>query len=250
MNASEVVDALGLPTNARVDLRVPKTMLVENGAPTPGDKRQIQDNIEELRWVAALKPTTVGIPAFTDDVRDYAEVAVLTLLLRGDAKRSRLGELVHRAIPYPVFLILEHGPELSVSLAHKRRSEGKADAVVLDGKVIDAPFSRTTAAIADGLRALQLAHQPRTSLHALYQAWVDTLLALHAAEHTGAFSPAESPAQAAARATALEECSRLEAAIATLRSAASREKQVPRQVQLNLELRRLLDDLAAARTQL
>ncbi len=250
MRASDVVDALGLPANARVDLRIPKTMLAENGAPTPSDKRQIQDNIEELRWVAALKPTTVGIPAFNDATRDYAEVAVLTLLLRGDAKRSRLGELVHRAIPYPVFLILEQGPELSVSLAHKRRSEGKADAVVLDGKVIDAPFSPTTDAIEDCLRALPLAHQPRTSLHALYQAWIDMLLALHAAQCTGAFTPAESPTHAAARAAALEECSRLEVAIATLRSAASREKQVPRQVQLNLELRRLLDALAAARTRL
>lgn len=245
-----MVEALGLPTSARVDLRVPKTLLVENGAPTPADKRQIQDGIEELRWVAALKPTTVGIPTFTDASRDYPEVAVLTLLLRGDAKRSRLGELVHRAIPYPVFLILEHGSELSVSLAHKRHSEGKADAIVLDGKIIDAPFSPTTDAVKDCLRALPLANQPRNSLHALYQAWLDVLLALHAAQRTGAFSPAASPAQAAERAAALEQCSRLEAAIATLRIAASREKQVPRQVQLNLELRRLLDDLAAARTRL
>jgi hypothetical protein len=250
VNAAAVVEALGLPTSARVDLRVPKTLLVENGAPTPADKRQIQDGIEELRWVATLKPTTVGIPAYSDAARDYAEVAVLTLLLRGDAKRSRLGEIVHRAIPYPVFLIVEHGPDLAVSLAHKRRSEGKADAVVLDGKIVDAPLSPTTATVEHCLSVLPLTHQPRTSLLALYQAWIDVLLTLHAAQRTGAFSPAASPAQAADRAAALEECSRLEAAIATLRVAASREKQVHRQVQLNLELRRLLDHLAAARTRL
>ncbi len=250
MNAAAVVEALGLPTTALVDLRVPKTMLVENGAFTPSDKRQVHENIEELRWVAALKPTTVGIPAFSDAARDYAEVAVLTLLLRGDAKRSRLGEIVHRAIPYPVFLIVEHGPDLAASLAHKRRSEGKAEAVVLDGKIVDASLSPTTANVEQCLRVLPLTHQPRASLHALYQAWIDVLLAFHAAQRTGAFSPAASPAQAADRAAALEECSRLEAAIATLRTAASREKQVPRQVHLNLELRRLLDELATARTRL
>ena len=250
MRASDVVDALSLPANARVDLRVPKAMLAANGAPTPGDRRQIQDNIEELRWVAALKPTTVAVPAFSDANRDYAELAVLTLLLRGDAKRARLGELVHRAIPYPVFLVVEHGSELSVSLAHKRRSEGKADAVVLDGKVIDAPLSVAGDDVEDCLRALPLACQPRTSLYSLYQGWIDVLLALHAAQRTGAFAPAVSPAKAAERAEALEECSRLEVAIATLRSAAAKERQVPRQVQLNLELRRLVEALAAARTRL
>jgi hypothetical protein len=37
-----IVDALGLPKAARVELRVPKKLLVEQGAPTSADKRAIQ----------------------------------------------------------------------------------------------------------------------------------------------------------------------------------------------------------------
>ena len=48
--------------DARVDQRVPKKLLLEHGAPTAADKRQINDGIEELLWVAALKPTTIGVP--------------------------------------------------------------------------------------------------------------------------------------------------------------------------------------------
>jgi len=42
---------------------------VEHGAPTAADKRQINDGIEELLWVAALKPTTIGVPEYCDAIR-------------------------------------------------------------------------------------------------------------------------------------------------------------------------------------
>ena len=84
---------------------MPKKLLVEQGAPTAADKRQIQDGIEEMIWVAALKPTNIGVPAFRDDVREYLEIAVLTVALRPAAKPTRLIELIHRAIPYPLVLV-------------------------------------------------------------------------------------------------------------------------------------------------
>ena len=63
MNGDELIAALDLPESARVNKRVPKTLLVEHGAPTAADKRRINEGIEELRWLAVLKPTTVGVPA-------------------------------------------------------------------------------------------------------------------------------------------------------------------------------------------
>jgi hypothetical protein len=105
MTAESVISALSIPPQARVDQRVAKKLLVENGAATPTDKRWINDGIEELTWIAALKPTTIGVAAYSDSVREYLEIAVLSLILRPDAKTGRLIELVHRAIPYPVLLI-------------------------------------------------------------------------------------------------------------------------------------------------
>jgi len=54
MTAADVISALALPPESQVDQRVPKKLLVENGAPTAADKRQINDGIEELFWVAAV----------------------------------------------------------------------------------------------------------------------------------------------------------------------------------------------------
>jgi len=244
----EIVSALDLPPGARVDRRVPKTLLVEHGAPTTSDKRRINYGIEEVQWVATLKPTTIGVPAFRDEVREYLEIAVLSVALRAEAKVERLAELIHRAVPYPVFLLLQDGTRLTLSLAHKRWSQGEAGATVLD----DEPVAATLTDSDLGGRqssfqeALSLARQPRADLYRLYQGWIDTLLALLAARVTGIFAVATSPDQAASRREALRDCTRLDAEISRLRSVAAKEKQVPRQVALNLELKRAEAARAAA----
>jgi hypothetical protein len=107
----DYIIALDLPKDAQVNQRVPKKLLVEHGAPTAGDKRLINEGIEELRWRAALKPHTVGVPEYRDTEREYLEIAVLSLALRPGAKRARLEELVHRAVPYPVFLVTTQAPD-------------------------------------------------------------------------------------------------------------------------------------------
>ena len=105
MTPEQLVESLDLPPQAMVNQRVPKKLLVENGAPTAADKRLIQDSIEDLFWVAALKLDTIGVTAYRDDTREYLALAVLTATLRS-AATPRLAELVHRAIPYPVLLIV------------------------------------------------------------------------------------------------------------------------------------------------
>ena len=105
----DVVRALALPDRARVDQRVPKKMLAQHGAATATDRRLLTDGIEELQWIAALKPGTVAIPEYRGDGREYLEVAVLSVQVRATHGKTsqllRLAELVHRAVPYPVVLI-------------------------------------------------------------------------------------------------------------------------------------------------
>ncbi len=99
-------------------------------------------------------------------------------------------------------------------------------------------------------QALSLTRQPQTTLFGLYQGWVDSVQTLLVARLTGTFKAADSPEQAAARRQALQECERLELEASRLRTQATKEKQLARQVELNLALKRVLAQLAAAREQL
>lgn len=246
----QLIAALNLPAGSRVDQRVPKKMLVENGAPTASDKRQINDGIEEIQWLAALKPNTIGVPEYRDDVREYLEIAVLSVTLRSDAKAGRLAELLHRAVPYPMILLLNSAQSLMLSLAHKRWAQNEAGKVVLDGGMVvvtlpdDVPSPAVEKAF---MQALALGRQPQATLHVLYQGWMDTLQALLAARLTGVFKGADSPEQAAARRAALHRCRDIDSQIASLRTSAAKEKQVARQVAINLEIRALQAERSAVR---
>ena len=252
MIAADLIAALDLPANARLDRRVPKTLLLEYGAPTAADKRRIRDGIEEVRWVASLKPTTIGVPAFRDDAREYLEIAVLIVALRAGAKAERLSELLHRAVPYPLFLLLDVGTGLTLSLAHKRWSQGEAGATVLDGDLVAADIAATNSAqvIPSFLGALSLSSQPSADLFKLYQGCIDAVQALLAAQLTGHFRLPGSLQHAEDRREALREASRLGAEINRLRAAAAKEKQMPRQVELNLALKRTEAARASALTRL
>ena len=196
MTAATVIAGLGLPAEARVDQRVPKKLLVENGAATAADKRQINDGIEELFWLAALKPVTIGVPAYRDETREYLEIAVLALTLRPGARESRLAELIHRAIPYPVFLIRSQPAGPSLSLAHLRWSQGQSGQTVLDGSLITANVDPATSTATAFLASLNVTSLPRQHLRALYQGWIERFEAYAASRLTGSFTPARDAATA------------------------------------------------------
>lgn len=251
MNVAAILDALALPTDTRVDQRVPKKLLLEQGAPTAADKRQISAGIEELLWIAALKPTNIGVPEFRNVAREYLEIAVLTLDLRPAAKPSRLIQLIHRAIPYPVVLVTQHGDTAHLSLAHKRWSQGETGKTVLDGDVVAVEWNHEwhEKHETEFLAAMALARQPRTDLSTVYQGWIDRLHALSAARITGAFTVPATTAQAAVVREGLEKYDCVNRELAGLRAQAKREKQLNRRVELNLEIKRLEAELAAvART--
>jgi hypothetical protein len=244
MTADDLIAAFALPVGSRIAQRIPKKMLADNGAPTAADKRQITDNIEELMWSAVLKPDTVGVPAYRDETREYLELSVVGVTLRPGASLTRITELIHRSIPYPVILVASHESNLSLSLAHKRWSQNEAGRTVLDGEVLSANLTGTPAK-SEFLAALALSAQPRNDLKALYQGWLDTVIALHAADITGTFVKSPTPQHAESRRVALHECQRLEAEITRLRTDAAKDKQIPRQVEMNLAINRLVVQQAA-----
>jgi hypothetical protein len=160
-------------------------------------------------------------------------------------------ELLHRAVPYPVLAVTELGDQVNLSLAHKRWSQGEAGKIVLEGEpeAVDTPRERDAYG-PELVAALALGRQPQASLLTLYQGWIDVLLALEAARRTGRFEIPAVAERRAARREALGQCARLEAEMARLRGAAAKEKQMARQVELNLELKRAEAARAAALAQL
>ena len=228
MTVETVVSALALPPDCRVDRRVPKTLW-------PSELREaVETDIAELRWLAVLKPANTGVPAGPE----VLELQVIAAALAPAAKPARAAQRLHRAVPYPVVLVLQQQTSIALSLV-----TGPDDPITCS---LD-----DDQCTADWLATLGLAHQPRATLAAVYAAWVAALEALRAARITGHLDPpAAAPAGAAARRQALADHDRLEREIARLRAQAAKEKQIGRRAEMNLRLQRLQSEFAAARAKL
>jgi hypothetical protein len=252
MTADDLLAAIDLPAPTRVDQRVPKKLFLENGATTAADRRAITDGVEECRWIAALKPHTIGVPDYRDGDREYVEIHVLRLTAAPVAKTTRLTELIHRAVPYPLLLVQEQGTGLALSAAHKRHSLGEAGKTVLESPPVAVDVSSPAFARFQGdfAAAILLAKQPQASLYTVYSGWLDTLVAMLAAGRTGKFRLCDTRAAAEARRQALETCAAADAEVARIRAAAARETQVARQAELNHSLRAIRARLSAAEADL
>lgn len=245
MNANDLFAALGLPPSAWVQQRVPKKLLTEHSAITASDRKLIQDQVQEVQWLAAIKPSNAGVPTFENAQRSYLELAVIAISLRQAtaSQVQRVAELLHRAVPYPVLLILDAGDTLAMSMAHIRWAQQEADKTVLDGDVLMATLSThgsASSAHSGFMAALPLQQQTRTHLHALVQSWMDTFSAWQAVAITGQFVLSPTPEVSAQRREALRQCLALDGQISGLRHQAAKEKQMSRQVATNIEINRLL----------
>lgn len=223
---------------------------MENAAAAAADRKHIRNGLEELYWVASLKPSSVGIPAPVES--GMSEIAVLAGQLRADARAARLEELIHRSVPYAVVLILGQDGDVRMSAARKRPSLADGEAVVLVGDVIGAWCGeRLDDKVAERfLEALPLAAQPSTDLGAVYMGWLDALLAINAEHITGEFRRMPSPDAIINRQRALAGCVKLEREMVRLRSATEGERQLARRVELNLELKRVKGEFKALADQL
>jgi hypothetical protein len=250
-----IIESLQLPQDALVDQRVPKKLLMEQGAPTATDRRQFQDGIEEVYWIAALKPTNIGVPAFRNTEREYLEIAILTAVLRPKAKSARLIELLHRAIPYPLILLTRQQHMLAVSLSHKRWSQAEAGKVVLED-LRQVSFDDAHRIPADSpdrefLDGIAISKLDASDLFAMYESLFARLLILEASriladaggDRTGRPGVASLQSNAELR-HQIDRHAQLTRELAFLRAKAHKEKQISRRAELNLEVQRLNRELA------
>ena len=242
---------LGLPDAARLGKRIHKKLFFENADLSAADRRAFTEDIDTVTWQYTLKPSTINVNAYRDDERDYGELAVVHATLKSAKHAARLAERIHRAIPYPLLLVLTYNAQWALSTAHKRASRAEAGVTIAEDIrttrwiEADTPTDVEQAFVA----SLALDELPQTDFYALYSAWHQRLIALACARLSGRFHlPTEHNTRSAQR-ERLAECHQLENDIARLRAEIKKETRFNRQVELNTRIKGLeatLRDTAAA----
>jgi len=244
--STSLTQSFALPESTCLGKRIYKRMFHENAKLGARDKRILSEDVDIITWTHTLKPGTVPITPYADNQCEYNEIAVIEMLLRSPKQSTRTAEIVHRAIPYPVVLIPTDGPTVQLSLATKRFSEAGKEAIVADEFFatewlnLEDPLPIEEAF----LRSLAMRDLPHTDFHALYNAWIDRVVALQCARRSGAFRLARTLEESADRHVALASCRELEARIAEERAALRKESQFNRQLDHNVRIKTLEGELA------
>ena len=241
---------LEFPKASLLNKRIFKRMVLEHGELTSADKKTLSEDVDRLTWKYTLKADTVQVLPYEDAEREYLEVAIVEAALNSRSRASRVAEMIQRAIPYPVLLVMVEGSGYCVSVAHKRFSLAEKGSIVAEG-FLSSPWSDEKLLEIDEAfyDALALRNLSQVDFFALYRSMVQAVLARSCAELTGRFV-LDAGRPEADRRKRLEQCHTMEREISSLRLAIPKENTFAEKVELNTRIKELEVRLARTKADL
>ena len=243
-NICAFYDRLGFPETSLLDKRIYKRMVLDHGELTAADKKTLSEDVTKLTWKYALKADTVQVLPYEDAEKEYLEVAVVEAMLSSRKRAPRIAEMIQRAIPYPVLLVMVEGAEVCVSVAHKRFSLAEKGSIVGEG-FLSSPWSGEPPKEIDETfyDSLSLRNLSQVDFYALYRSMVQAVLARACAELTGCFV-LDAGGSVVDRRRRLDQCHEMEREIGSLRIAIGKQDRFAEQVELNTQLKEIENRLA------
>ncbi len=234
-------DSMAIPEACQLGKRVFKKLFHENAKLGATDKKAFREDIDTITWKYTLKPNTIPIQAYEDEQREYLEIAILQVDLKTLKRTSRIAEVMHRAIPYPLVIVFACEKVCALSLAHKRFSQAEKGAVVAEEIIITdwIDISAPTPVQQAFLDSLSMSALPHTHYYAFYSALVDRLVSLDCARLTDEYRLESVAVNRRVRRKRLAVCHDLEGRIAEYKAAIKKETQFNRQVELNTKMKEL-----------
>jgi len=243
-------ERLGFPEASLLDKRIYKRMVLEHGELTATDKKTLSEDVTKLTWKYALKADTVQVMPYEDAEKEYLEVAVVEAMLSSRKRGRRIAEMIQRAIPYPVLLVMVEGSGVCVSVAHKRFSLAEKGRIVAED-FLSSPWSGEAPKDIDEAfcDALSLRNLSQVDFYALYRSVVQAVLARACAELTGRFV-LDAGGSEIDRRRRLDQCHEMQREIDSLKAAIGKQDRFSEQVELNTQIKELETRLARTKAEL
>lgn len=227
---------LNFPDSCFVGQRIAKVLFAENGPLTPGDRKTFRSDIEEIFCSYILDDNHgVMLNSYTDAEHDFSCLAQIDVALKKPGKAARITEICHRAMPYPLIVILHEEEKLWFSMAEKRFSRDGKEQVVLEQQTDTGWIGNRF--LQEFSEAAAFAKFKKNSYLELYRHYVALLDVLKTAEITGSFQQSSiSPEE---RRQLLEELHQLQNQLVGLKAKAKKEAELSRLVEINMQAKKL-----------
>lgn len=222
---------LNIPDSCFVGSTIYKKLFYENADLGTRDKAIFADVIEKIKWVYCLKPETINIPSFKDQVRDYPEIEVIEVKLKKDASLKRIAEMIMRTIPYPMLLVFKWEDKKQLYVAHQRINQNDSSKNTIEDFIATGWLDSKSFLFAK----LDIKEMRFTNYYTLYSDLVDAISIYKVADIVKDKAPITG-IEARELAKQIEE---IDGQITSLRARLKKESQFNRKMELNIEIKKL-----------
>ncbi|WP_151957850.1 DUF4391 domain-containing protein [Acinetobacter guillouiae] len=247
-----VLNQLKVPEKCKVDKTIFKKLFEQANDGHKNildvkDRECLKKDIVKITWLYSFKPSTINIPAFKTEIREYLEVAVLLVEVADRKNIERINQFFNRCIPYPLVILFHFENEdveyLSMGATHKRTNQSDKDKWVLEESII-APWMnlvQLSEVEQNFFESMQISQLSFKSFYHFYDSIKGCLIALQCAGYSGSFdlSLQNDHHSTERRASALKNLIELEKRKLEISNKLKKEKQLGRQVELNVQLHKL-----------
>lgn len=245
-----IIDIIKVPEKARVNKKVPKNMFYRNADLNKAETKTFVDEIQSVQLLAMLNSDSIRVAPFINEDYNISDVALMIVELKGRGREEKVANIIHAAIPYPLFIVFAHNNEVRFSTGMKRLNKNDSSAVMVEdinySPWIDPqyplPVQKTF------LESLALETMPFDNLYRLYLAMDNRIYLTGVIDLIDVYpSPSVNVSMIQAM---LEEIGEMEKAIKNLNSTMKREKSFAHQMEQHVKIQNLQQQLNNLLTQL
>lgn len=231
-------DCMSIPEKCLLNKPLFKKLFQEHADLDITDKKALKDDIDKIRWVYTLKPSTLNIEPYRDDVREYDEIAIIQIDLSSAARAQRIAAFVNKAIPYPVMLVFSFADTVAISVADKRINQADKSKWVIEDAWTTAWFNPDAPNEAQQkfMKDMTIKSLSFVNFYAFYTDIKNRVIALNSATRSGSYQIV-SAEKTNDRRESLTKITELEREITELRSALKRETQFNKKLELNVSVK-------------
>ena len=237
---------LAIPDACHLGKRVYKKLFYENTQLNAADKKAFSHDIEEIIWVYTLKPETINISKYTDEDREYDEVAFVQVNIKDFSRYKRISQIIQRAIPYPVLIIFLCGAGLALCVAEKRVNRADRSKITIED------IHYTERINLEALNAYEREFLDKCNIrnfsfnnfYEFYGDLTDAIVALSCAGLTGNYS-LKAKSAGIDRKQVLNEIQMLQQEHEKIKGLLKKEKNLGTKVQLNTQIKQITERVEA-----
>ena len=227
----DTYDFLKIPNSCFIGNTIYKKLFYESADLSTSDKSLFTYTISKITWINCLKPETINIPAYKDEVRDYPEIEVIEVLVHKDYKLKRIAEIIMRTIPYPMVLIFKLEAKRKLYVAHQRTNQNDSSMNTIE-EFIATDWLESDSALFAKLDVKQMRF---TNFYALYSDIVDAI----SIYNLSTIIPTDDNITGAEARELSAQIENIEQEITSLRGKLKKESQFNRKMELNIEIKKL-----------